>query len=95
MGTTKVRNQEKGVLAKAVSAEFRVTPKERKNTRGSLGPAAHLAFTASLPRKACIFAKAPFQSLFFWEGDATKHFAVKKRFFFSEKGGGNSVNEGS
>ena len=29
----------------------------------------------------------------FWEGDATKHFSVKKRFF-SEKGGGNSANEG-
>ena len=28
----------------------------------------------------------------FWEGDATKHFSVKKRG--SEKGGGNSVNEG-
>ena len=29
----------------------------------------------------------------FWEGDATKHFSVKKGFF-SEKGGGNSVNQG-
>ena len=29
----------------------------------------------------------------FWEGDATKHFSVKKGFF-SEKGGGNSVHEG-
>ena len=29
----------------------------------------------------------------FWEGDATKHFSVKKGAF-SEKGGGNSVNEG-
>ena len=29
----------------------------------------------------------------FWEGDATKHFSVKKRVF-SEKGGANSVNEG-
>ena len=29
----------------------------------------------------------------FWEGDATKHFSVKKRIF-SEKGGGNSVNQG-
>ena len=29
----------------------------------------------------------------FWEGDATKHFSVKKGLF-SEKGGGNSVNEG-
>ena len=28
-----------------------------------------------------------------WEGDATKHFSVKKRIF-SEKGGGNSVNQG-
>ena len=27
----------------------------------------------------------------FWEGDATKHFSVKKGFF-SEKGEGNSVN---
>ena len=27
----------------------------------------------------------------FWEGDATKHFSVKKGVF-SEKGGGNSVN---
>ena len=29
----------------------------------------------------------------FWEGDATKHFSVKKRIF-SEKGGGDSVNQG-
>ena len=29
----------------------------------------------------------------FWEGDATKHFLVKKGVF-SEKGVGNSVNEG-
>ena len=29
----------------------------------------------------------------FWEGDATKHFSVKKRIF-SEKGEGNSVNQG-
>ena len=29
-----IRNQEKGVLAKGVSAESRVTPKETKNTRG-------------------------------------------------------------
>ena len=29
----------------------------------------------------------------FWEGDATKHFSLKKRIF-SEKGGGNSVNQG-
>ena len=28
----------------------------------------------------------------FWEGDAMKHFSVKKGVF-SEKGGGNSVNE--
>ena len=28
-----------------------------------------------------------------WEGDATKHFSVKKKVF-SEKGGGNSVNGG-
>ena len=27
----------------------------------------------------------------FWEGDATKHFSVKKGFL-SERGGGNSVN---
>ena len=30
----------------------------------------------------------------FWEGDATKHFSVKKKGIFSEKGGGNSVNQG-
>ena len=31
----------------------------------------------------------------FWEGDATKHFLVKKRKrVFSEKRGGNSVNQG-
>ena len=29
----------------------------------------------------------------FWEGDATKHISVKKKGFFSEKGGGNSVNQ--
>ena len=29
----------------------------------------------------------------FWEGEATKHFSVKKGLF-SEKVGGNSVNEG-
>ena len=30
----------------------------------------------------------------FWEGDATKHFSVSKKGLFSEKGGGDSVNEG-
>ena len=30
----------------------------------------------------------------FWEGDATKHFSVNKKGVFSEKGGGNSVNQG-
>ena len=30
---------------------------------------------------------------YFGEGDATKHFSVKRRVFFSEKGEGNSVNE--
>ena len=30
----------------------------------------------------------------FWEGDATKHFSAKKKGFFSERGGGNSVNGG-
>ena len=31
----------------------------------------------------------------FWEGDATKHFSVKKtRGFSVKRGGGNSVNEG-
>ena len=34
-----------------------------------------------------------FFSADFWEGDATKHFSVKKGVF-SEKGGDNSVNEG-
>ena len=29
----------------------------------------------------------------FWEGDAIMHFSVKKGFF-SEKGGGNLVNQG-
>ena len=30
----------------------------------------------------------------FWEGDVTKHFSVKKKGIFSEKGGGTSVNQG-
>ena len=30
----------------------------------------------------------------FWKGDATKHVSVKKKGIFSEKGGGNSMNEG-
>ena len=30
----------------------------------------------------------------FWQGDATRRFSLKKEGFFSEKGGGNSVNEG-
>ena len=30
----------------------------------------------------------------FREGDATKHFSVKKNGLFSEKRGGDSVNEG-
>ena len=38
------------------------------------------------PRKPCCSFRADF-----WEGDATKHFSVKKGVF-SEKGGGNSVN---
>ena len=39
--------------------------------------------------EACL---TPFRADF-WEGDATKHFSVKKGGF-SEKGGGNSVNQG-
>ena len=35
-----------------------------------------------------------YQSRFSWEGDATKHSSVKKKGVFSEKGAGNSVNEG-
>ena len=70
----KVRNQEKGVLAKGVSAEPSVTPKERKNTRHAqgkkkypriLGPAVHLALRAAQPREAhkrgSHDAKTPFQ----------------------------------
>ena len=34
-----------------------------------------------------------FRSGSVWEGDATKHFSVKKNGFFSEKGGRHSVNE--
>ena len=41
-----------------------------------------------------ISRKMPFsRGAAFWEGDATKHFSVKKGVF-SAKGGGNSVNEG-
>ena len=39
-------------------------------------------------------APPPYQSRFLVEGDATKHFSVKKRDFQCEKGGGNSVNQG-
>ena len=47
-----LRNQEKGVLAKGVSAESSVTPR-------ILGPAAHLALRAPQPREAHILAKTP------------------------------------
>ena len=30
----------------------------------------------------------------YWDGDATKHFSVKKWVFFSEEGRGNSVTRG-
>ena len=30
----------------------------------------------------------------FWEVDATTNFSVREKGFFSEKGGGNSANEG-
>ena len=36
----------------------------------------------------------PFFRADFWAGDPTKHFSVTKKGAFSEKGGGNSVNEG-
>ena len=42
-----------------------------------------------------LFMDAPFQvKADFWGGDATKHFSVRKKGIFSEKGGGNSVNQG-
>ena len=56
----KLRNQEKGVLAKGFHAESSVTPKETKNIPRILGPAAHLALRAPLPREAYMFAKTPF-----------------------------------
>ena len=46
-------------------------------------------FLLSLSSSDCHFVRADFG-----EGDATKNFSVKKGLF-SEKGGGNSVNEGS
>ena len=52
--------RKRGGLAKGVSAESSVTPKETKKIPGALGPAVHLALTASWPREAHAFAKTPF-----------------------------------
>ena len=54
---TEIRNQEKGVLAKGVSAVASVTPKETKSTPNILVPAVHLALGAPQPREAYLFAK--------------------------------------
>ena len=58
-----------------------------------------MIFTGAAPPAAPVLVKnqSPIYRTFgadFWEGDATKHFSVKKKGFFSEKGAGNSVNEG-
>ena len=58
--SSETQNQEKGVLAKGVSAESNVTPKETKKYPRTLGPAAHLAPRAPLPRAASIVSKTPF-----------------------------------
>ena len=54
------RSQEKGVLAKGVSAESSVTPKETRNTQGYWAQQVHWALGAPHPREAYIFAKTPF-----------------------------------
>ena len=59
-----IRNQEKGVLAKGVSAESSVTPKETKKRPQILGPAAHLALRAPRPREAYIIKKTFKKTLF-------------------------------
>ena len=46
-----------------------------------------------LPQRRGLLPTAPIRADF-WEGDATKHCSVEKKGFFSEKGGGNSVNQG-
>ena len=59
-------NQEprKGGLAKGVSAESSVTPKQTKENPGILDPAVHLALRAPRLREAYISAKTPFEKPF-------------------------------
>ena len=54
------RNQQKGVLAKGVSAESQCHAQGNKKYSAVLGPAVHLALTASRPREAHIFARTLF-----------------------------------
>ena len=57
---TKIRNQEKGVLAKGVSVESSVTPEETNKIPRLLAPAVHVAFRAPQPREAYHLAETPF-----------------------------------
>ena len=59
IGIESMRNQEKGVLAKCVSAESSVTLKETEHIEDSR-PSSTLALRASQPREAYSFAKPLF-----------------------------------
>ena len=80
MITYKARNQEKGVLAKGVSAESSVTPKETKKYPRILGPAEHLAFRAPQPRETNTFAKPPSKTPLFLVPD--QDLASRDPFFW-------------
>ena len=55
----KLRNQEKGVLAKGVSAEFTFTPKETEKYLRILGPAARLALRVHSQERRVFLQKPP------------------------------------
>ena len=57
-----LRSQEKGILAKGVSAESTVTPKQTKHTQGYWAPAAHLALRAPQLKEVHMSATTPFQN---------------------------------
>ena len=57
-----VMKQERGVLAKGVSAESSVTPKETRNIRGLLAPSSTFGTQSAKAKRGVYFAKPPSKS---------------------------------
>ena len=61
---------------------------------GQNGPKWTILVHLGLANAEIRFGIRSFFRAVFWEGDATKHFSVKKKGFSVKRGGGSSVNEG-